>query len=223
MYIFISYLQIFFLNIFKIILYLHLQLNKYKRLNYLAHAYLSFNDEEIQIGNLMGDFIKGNKFLNYPEKIKQGILLHRKIDSYTDSHNIIIEASRLFKPSFRLSGPVFVDILFDHFLANDIRYFSDTILQEFTNDVYSNLKKNEFHFDEKMNYLFNHMSLHNWLYNYKFHEGLQRSILGICKRYPILGEGPLAMNIIEKEYSNLNDLYHSFFPQLEMHLKEIEP
>ena len=57
-------------------------------MNYLAHAFLSLNDDEIQLGNLIGDFVKGNKYERYPPKIKKGILLHRHIDSFTDHHQV---------------------------------------------------------------------------------------------------------------------------------------
>ncbi len=183
---------------------------------------MSLNDADIQIGNLMGDFIKGNKFLLYPEKIKQGILLHRKIDFYTDQHPMIRLAIAFFKPSFRLSGGIFTDILFDHFLANDERYFSETNLASFTTDVYQNLQKNNAIFDEQMKQFFFYMSTYNWLYNYKYQEGLTKSILGICKRHPILGDGQIALDIIKLKYDELKSLYIDFFPQLMNYVIDIE-
>ncbi len=183
-------------------------------MNYLAHAFLSLNDAEIQVGNMMGDFIKGNKFFLYPEKIKQGILLHRKIDHFTDRHRLVHEAVNYFKPSFRLSGGIFVDILFDHFLANDLRYFTEDQLQAFTSAVYANLQSNHSLFDEKMKQLFGYMSMYDWLYNYRHQEGLTRSILGMCKRFPVLGDGQTALSVIDNNYSELRTLYAGFFPAL---------
>lgn len=168
----------------------------------------------------MGDFIKGNKFLLFPEKIKQGILLHRKIDSFTDSHPLIYEAISFFKPSFRLSGGVFVDILFDHFLANDHRYFNESQLQTFTSAVYLNLKNNEIHFNEQMQQLFSHMATYNWLFNYRNEEGLHRSITGICKRHPVLGDSQQALHLITQNYPFLQKLYLDFFPELEKYVSE---
>ena len=187
-------------------------------MNYLAHAFLSLDDTEIQVGNLMGDFIKGNKFLLYPEKVKQGILLHRKIDHFTDLHPLVHEAICFFKPSFRLSGGIYIDILFDHFLANDTRYFSEDRLQVFTAEVYRNLESNHLFFDEKMKQLFGYMSAYDWLYNYRHQEGLSRSILGMCKRFPILGDGNTALSVIETHYLDLLDIYTAFFPLLKEHV-----
>ncbi len=168
----------------------------------------------------MGDFVKGNKFLLYPEKIKQGILLHRRIDHFTDQHQLVHEAINYFKPAFRLSGGIFVDILFDHFLANDERYFKDDQLMSFTMDVYENLKNSEPIFDSRMKQLFSYMSLYNWLHNYRYQEGLSKSILGMCKRYPVLGNGETALFVIEHHYEELKSIYTSYFPMLNEYVNE---
>jgi len=165
----------------------------------------------------MGDFIKGNNFVKFPLAIQQGIHLHRSIDRYTDQHPLFLTATNLLKPEFRLSAGVFVDIVFDHFLANDINRFTDSELSTFTQHVYSTLSKHDIYFDEKMQTFFGYMSQYNWLYNYKFIEGLSKSILGICKRYPRLGDGALAMECISNNIEQLNVCFYSFMPDLEFH------
>lgn len=172
------------------------------------------------MGNLMGDFVKGNKHHLYPKKIQQGILLHRRIDSFTDHHPLIIESKQFFKPAYRFSGSVFTDIIFDHFLANDHRYFTETSLKKFTNEVYLTLQNNHSLFDEKMNYLFQHMTQHDWLFNYRKIEGLERTLIGMCKRFPILGDSADAINIVKAEYETLQKLYTSYFPELILHVND---
>ena len=169
----------------------------------------------------MGDFVKGNKFLLYPEKIKQGILLHRRIDHFTDQHALVREAIAYFKPSIRLSGGIFVDILFDHFLANDERYFNEDQLCAFTMGVYDNLKQNELIFDDKMKQLFSHMTNFDLLYNYRHQEGLSKSIRGMCKRFPVIGNGDMALSIIDEHYDELKAIYTLYFPILDQHIHEV--
>ncbi|WP_438810958.1 ACP phosphodiesterase, partial [Serratia marcescens] len=53
-------------------------------MNYLAHAYFSFEDPDILLGNMISDYIKGKKQYTYPLKVQAGIRLHRQIDSFTD-------------------------------------------------------------------------------------------------------------------------------------------
>lgn len=163
---------------------------------------------------MLGDFVKGKKHLQFPEAIQKGILHHRFIDRTTDEHPIVHEAMAIFKPSFYISNGVFVDIFFDHFLANDARYFSVDSLGEFTQKTYDSLLAHHHLFDEKMNTFFSYMQQYNWLYYYKDIAGIERSIRGICKRHPRLGDAEKALEIFSDNYQNLQSLYADFFPVL---------
>ena len=67
-------------------------------MNFLAHIFLSGKDENLTIGNFIADSVKGKKYLKYPAGIQKGIILHRAIDSYTDTHPVVRKStSRLFK------------------------------------------------------------------------------------------------------------------------------
>ena len=88
-------------------------------MNYLAHAYLSFDDPEVLAGNMISDFVKGKKKFDYPFRIQQGIMLHRLIDDFTDNHPATKEAKEFFRPDYRLYSGAFVDVVYDHFLAID--------------------------------------------------------------------------------------------------------
>src|SRR5689334_16645584 len=107
-------------------------------MNYLAHAYLSFNEPGIITGNLISDFVKGKKKFDYPEDIQKGIILHRAIDSFTDDHPVTRHAKTFFKPAYRLYGGAFVDIVYDHFLA---RSLDKSFLKEFTSNIYPVLQE----------------------------------------------------------------------------------
>lgn len=183
-------------------------------MNYLAHAFLSFNDSEIQFGNMIGDFVKGKQIENYPTEIQQGIKLHKAIDLFTDQHPIVDKAVAIFHQEFKLSSAIFTDIVFDNFLANDSRYFTDTKLDVFTHLVYENLRNYNHLMNEKMLHFFSHMDQYNWLYQYRTIEGISKSIHGICKRYPKLGNPEKAMQLFENNYEELNEYFKLFFPEL---------
>ncbi len=119
-------------------------------MNYLAHAYLSFDEPEILVGNMISDFVKGNKKFDYSPGIQKGILLHRAIDQFTDDHPATKAAKLYFKPAYRLYAGAFVDVVYDHFLANDINeFYSADVLGNFANQVYYNLQSNFFHLPER--------------------------------------------------------------------------
>src|SRR5215470_14886188 len=110
-------------------------------MNYLAHAYLSFNNEEILVGNLVSDFVKGNRKFDYKEGILKGITLHRAIDTFTDSHNSTKLAKDIFRPSYRLYSGAFVDVVYDHLLATDVNEFNEQTLEEFSANVYKTVDR----------------------------------------------------------------------------------
>ena len=98
-------------------------------MNYLAHIYLSNEEEEITLGNFIADGVKGKKYVQFPLGIQQGILLHRAIDSFTDAHPIVRKSTkRLHKKYGHYSG-VIVDILYDHFLAKNLEFILLKLLQ----------------------------------------------------------------------------------------------
>ena len=107
------------------------------QMNYLGHLYLSCNDEKIMVGNFIGDYVKGKRVDNYPEKIRQGILLHRQIDTFTDNHQKVSEAKKLFRKEYGLYSGIIIDFLYDHFLAGNWSDYTETTLRAFTKNTHA--------------------------------------------------------------------------------------
>ena len=118
-------------------------------MNYLAHAYLSFNTPGILTGNMISDFVKGKKKFDYNETIQKGITLHRAIDEFTDSHSVTKEAKIFFKADYRLYSGAFVDVVYDHFLATDENEFTEQTLKDFSFKTYQLLQAEEKRIVEK--------------------------------------------------------------------------
>lgn len=191
-------------------------------MNFLAHAMLSFNDNQILSGNMFGDFVKGLKALEqFPKGIKTGILLHRKIDVFTDHHPATLKAKNIFRPQYRLYSGAFVDIVFDHFLANDPRYFPDLQhLKKETEHIYAEVYKNEAYFPERFRYLFKIMSQENWLYQYHNFSGLKHGLAGITRRAKYLDEWEVGFELCMRHYYELNQLYFDLIDELVVYAKK---
>ena len=69
-------------------------------MNYLAHIFLSGDNRKIQIGNFVGDAVKGHAYKKFSPDFRKGILLHRAIDDYTDHHPLVREAIELSRGEF---------------------------------------------------------------------------------------------------------------------------
>ena len=132
---------------------------------------------------MISDFVKGKKKFDYPIGIQKGIVLHRAIDTFTDDHPATKEAKQFFRANYGLYAGAFMDVVYDHFLANDRNIFAyENALLTFTNDTYFLLEKNTNVFPERFQLMFPHMKQHNWLYNYQFNWGIEKSLGGLVRR-----------------------------------------
>lgn len=184
-------------------------------MNFLAHALLSFNDEDFLTGNMISDFVKGKKKLDYPLSIQKGIQLHRAIDEFTDYHPVTAKAKEFFRNDYRLYSGPFVDIIYDHFLAlDDKQFLKNKGIKNFTISTYHKLHNNESYFPERFQKMFPYMESQNWLYGYRFKEGIRKSFGGLVHRAAYMDESETAFEIFNKNYDRLAKHYSAFFPEL---------
>ena len=151
-------------------------------LNYLAHAYLSFDDSAIMVGNIIGDSVKGKQYQDFPLNIQMGLLLHRRIDSFTDQHPKISSIKDYFRSEFGLYSGIVVDILCDHILAENFNAFTQKNLGEFSQKVYQNMELHQEILPESWQVRRFYMKKHDWLSQYATIEGIQQSFKGLNKR-----------------------------------------
>lgn len=185
-------------------------------MNYLAHAYLSFNNPEILIGNLIADCVKGKQRYTFSEGIQQGIQLHRKIDEYTDNHPIIKEIQKLYTSSAGRYNGVFLDVTFDHFLATDSLSEPSEGWQQFSQWCYLQVDENINETPDIFRRLFSYMKRENWLYNYRHKWMMQRSFERLVHRAKYLSEDADIYADFEHNYQQLKEGYSSFFPELKL-------
>lgn len=179
-------------------------------MNYLGHALLSFGNKDILTGNMIGDHIKGKLSLEkFPAEIRKGILLHRKIDGFADAHPATQRGKLWFREVYRLYAGALMDTFFDHFLANDPKHFgSENELLSFTLETYADLEKNKEWFPESFAAYFPYMQQHNWLYNYRTLQGIQRSMQGLHRRAAYMPPVDEAYKIFVTNYYQLAQCYY---------------
>ncbi|MCC6288529.1 MAG: DUF479 domain-containing protein [Chitinophagaceae bacterium] len=188
-------------------------------MNYLAHAYLSFNHPEILVGNMISDFVKGKQKEIYPGDIRKGIMLHREIDGFTDAHPATAKAKAFFRAAYRLYAGAFVDIVYDHFLANDTTIFSEESLAAFSKQTYSTLDKYIRVLPTKFFAMLPYMKQHDWLFNYRYRWGIKNSFGGLVRRAQYMHDSSEAFSIFEENYTALQLCYAEFMPEIILFVK----
>ena len=189
-------------------------------MNYLAHAYLSFRQPDLLVGNMISDHVKGKKKFDYSPGIQKGIELHRLIDSFTDEHEATKKAKEIFRPHYRLYAGAFVDVVYDHYLATDPLIFSKDSLEEFAAETYTMLEPYSAVFPERFARMFPYMKTQNWLFHYSDKWGIENSLHGVVRRATYLTESATAFALFEKHYSTLQQCYQAFFPEMKSVVKK---
>mgnify|MGYP001052758477 CR=1 FL=1 len=183
-------------------------------MNYLAHIYLSKENDFIKIGNFIADGVKGKSYLNFPKEIQVGILLHRQIDTFTDRHPIVkLSKKRLFH-KYRHYSSVIVDIYYDHFLAKNWKFCSPVDLSVYAKDFYNLLTTKYDLLPRRYQNLLPFMASQNWLLSYASLEGIHKVLEGMNRRAQHESKMDEALFELKKYNSLFENEFKAFFNEL---------
>ncbi|MDY0985827.1 acyl carrier protein phosphodiesterase [Flavobacterium sp. CFBP9031] len=189
-------------------------------MNFLAHIYLSGENDLIKIGNFMADGIRGKQFEHFPEDVQKGILLHRFIDTYTDSHDIFRTSTKRLHDRYHHYAGVIVDIVYDHFLAKNWTKYSDEELELFVKRFYHSLHDNYEILTEKTQGLMPYMIERNWLVSYRTTEGIQHILTQMDRRSKNISQMQFAVEELIEFYDEFEEEFTLFFEEMRVKAKE---
>lgn len=184
-------------------------------MNYLAHIHQAHITNTSLLGNFLGDFVKGSDLSHLPDEIVRGIRLHRKIDTFTDNHSVIVELRQTFPKALRRMSGVVVDIYFDHLLCKHWRVFTQYKLEYLLHQFYEQLQAHELNIDGRYPLVKAGLLEYKWLQDYEKIGSCYRAFYQIEKRlrhrvkFAALAEIYIANNKLILEQAFL-----SFYPNL---------
>lgn len=184
-------------------------------MNFLAHIYLSGEDDFVKIGNFMADGIRGKEFEKYPPRVQKGIILHRAIDTYTDAHPVFRKSTQRLHANYHHYAGVIVDIFYDHFLAKNWNRFSDEPLQQFVERFYQSLRDNPEVLSQKTKQIMPYMIEQNWLYNYQSTDGIGRILAQMDQRTGNVSKMRLSINDLLEHYDKFEKEFMDFFEDIQ--------
>lgn len=189
-------------------------------MNFLAHIYLSFNDDEVTLGNFIADSIRGNKFEHLPERVQKGILLHREIDTFTDAHAIPKKSSKKLHRNYGHYSRVIVDIYYDHFLAKNWIQYSEVPLEDFVNRFYDLLEGSYPMLPDGIKRMMPYMISDNWIYNYSKLDGIAKVLKGMNRRTANKSRMNFAILDLQEHYDIFEEEFFDFFEELMVFSKQ---
>lgn len=189
-------------------------------MNFLAHLYLSGNNEGIILGNFFADAVKGNSLDHFPPNVVAGIRLHREIDDYTDHHPVFLQSKARLSPKYRKFSGVIVDLYYDHFLVRHWEDYSDVDLQGYVAGTYKLLLRNYPLLPGRSQRLLPFMIAQNWLVGYGDTQKLTRVFQGMSRRTRFHSGMENAVDDLVLDYSLYEQEFQQFFPDLVGHVKQ---
>ena len=183
-------------------------------MNYLAHIYLSGENDLVTIGNFIADSVKGKDYKNYPIDIQTGILLHRNIDTFTDSHKTVRKSTKRLHEKYGHYSGIIVDMLYDHFLAKNWNKYSNISLKDYVESFYDSLEKHYELLPVRIQKMMPYMMANNWLVSYASIEGVSKALEGMNRRTKNRSSMNEAVNELEEFYSAFENEFTFFFDEL---------
>jgi acyl carrier protein phosphodiesterase len=168
---------------------------------------------------MISDFVKGKKKFGYAQRILAGINLHRSIDEFTDDHPVNKEASKIFRLHYGLYSRAFIDVVYDHFLAVELASDVEDF-EAYTFSLYKQIEVFQPVLPTHFNNIFPYMKQHNWLFNYQFAWGIEKSLDGLVHRAAYISDSKTAIELFKSRYEDLRSAYQIFFPLLKKYALE---
>jgi acyl carrier protein phosphodiesterase len=188
-------------------------------MNFLAHIYLSGDNDLIKIGNFMADGIRGKHYEYLPTEVQKGIVLHRAIDTYTDAHPIFRQSTKRLHNRYHHYAGVIVDVFYDHFLAKNWSNYSNEKLEDYVKRFYDSLETHRDILTEKTVHLKPYMIEHNWLVNYQYKNSIARILTQMDHRTKDVSQMQYAIEELEIYYDEFEGEFTTFFADLIAHLR----
>ncbi|MFT4033736.1 MAG: ACP phosphodiesterase [Siphonobacter sp.] len=193
-------------------------------MNFLAHLVLSGENQEIQVGNLLGEFVKGRLEKYHPAGISDtilvGVKLHRSIDNFTDHHPVTRRSKQRLVEEYGLLSGILIDMFYDYVLAHDWPRYQTSSLSNTAQNFYEVLKNYAPVLPEVVQPVIHSMVSRDWLTNYATLDGIEWSLRGIGKRFSPAAGIERSIRQLQDEYELFRSDFDDFWPEISHHCSQ---
>jgi acyl carrier protein phosphodiesterase len=166
------------------------------------------------VGNFIGDYVKGYELARYPEMVRKGIILHRHIDSFTDTNLIIKRGKKRFMEKYHKYAGIIVDIFYDHFLVASWRDFSLMPLHDYVLKTHDILIRHADALPEGVRLFLPSFIRNNWIQKYTTIDGIEDILRRMSSRTTLPEETDFAIKILREQYETFRSEFNTFFPSI---------
>ncbi|MGB3463204.1 ACP phosphodiesterase [Rhodanobacter lindaniclasticus] len=186
-------------------------------MNHLAHVLLAGDDEALQLGGMLGDFVHGQPDpAQFPPQVIRGIRLHRAIDVYTDAHPAVLVAKAQLPPPYRRYGGILLDMWFDHLLARDFSHWSAQPLEDCSLGLRGLLQRRDALLTPALRRFRAYMEANDLPAGYADRAVLGRALAGIGQRLTRANPLGSTLPVLRQHEAALQQSFEAFFPELQV-------
>lgn len=189
-------------------------------MNYLAHLLISPEDGLSRLGNIMADFMRDVNQELLPQKVWEGIQLHRSVDGYTDSHEVVKDLRKQFSPEKRRFSGIVLDVVFDHFLIKHWEKYSAYEFHAFVDQSYEDLWQHRELMPARMEMVVGWMIKRDWIRSYAELEHVGRALDGLAGRLKLMHDFHGSIDEVHQHYESIEAGFLKFFPDLLQHVNQ---
>ncbi|MEO0415218.1 MAG: ACP phosphodiesterase [Verrucomicrobiota bacterium] len=183
-------------------------------MNFLAHLQVADRTPESWLGNLLGDFVKGLPWDDrFSVEIWRGIMEHRYIDAFTDSHEVWKRSRDRMRPENRRFAGIVVDIFYDHFLIYHWDKFSpDEEMEEFLATSFGAMQSLQHFIPEEAGEAVEWITSYGWIDDYLEIEGIDDVLRRVSQRSRSMGRVIQCQGELERSYREFEQDFLEFYP-----------
>lgn len=183
-------------------------------MNHLAHLFLAGPSAESLIGNLAGDFVKGPLGDRFPRGIHDGIVQHRRVDAFTDSHPAVAAFRRVLTPEHGHYARVIADLFLDHFLACRFEEYTGETLEAFLARTYAIIDPHIDALPGMLRVVYPRMRDEGWLESYREVEGVRFALANMSRRFRRRPRLETAARHLVDSRAELERRFEAFLPDV---------
>jgi acyl carrier protein phosphodiesterase len=189
--------------------------------NHLAHLFLAGDSDESLIGNFAGDFVKGPLGERFTPGIREGIVQHRKIDTFTDTHPSVAAFRRVLTPEHGHYARVIADMFFDHFLACRFDELGGEPLESFLGRTFARLDRHAADLPGMLRVLYPRIRDERWLQSYRELEGIHTALANMSRRFSRRPRLETATRHLVDSRRELEHRFDQFFPDVTAYARRL--
>lgn len=182
-------------------------------MNFLAHLFLADHSPDSLLGNLAGDFVKGALGDEFRPALRDGIVEHRRVDEFTDTHPASGAFRRIIAAEHGHYAGVISDVFLDHFLACDWDEYSEERFGDFLRRVFTTLDPMVDEMPGHLPFVYQRMRDGRWLQSYREPEGIETALRNLSRRFSREPHLERAVHLLDDRRDELQQHFSAFFPQ----------